>query len=811
MRFKAWGMKPLLKVLLKKSSLQLSISNGMSRFIFSVLLVGSVFNSISCSNYLGGKEKEKEVIAVSDPKLDCLKQVPENIKKYLINDLSSEQTRSTINCVQEAANLFNRRTKGSGGDSYKTDELRAFFQEYFLKENTASPELAKELMKLKKALVGGSDEVITKTEIKKLVELLEVLKTEAVALQPSIRLITFQNTEAYNGDLAVSPQAIKKATESLRKSMAKLTQAVSFKDSSYGFEDVKYLLTLFSDYISGGKQVKQFNGVKRWMPLIESLRWLIVGENIQLHNEEDFLRVSDNLVEVHGLVMHIFYRVRYMKLVNATEVAELSEVIERAIFLLYNSHQFQTTHTVSFASLDAFLDQLEAYSFIPKGLSSKAIKDVFKAIVSRNFDPGRRGDLRGLHGLEKTHIMAMIFEYRAWRTKQSFIDQLPFVQNSVIAVSELKKQIESLDIKKWIAKFGVKETTEVAYLIESWQEYRHIYLRERPVLFDDKSRSLISFSVSHQTQTWMNLTQANLMLFMTRGLLNGYSENTSLKPREKYLTGKGMNQWYDEFNQFGIELKAFDPRSKESGSRSAMEANLFMPSSDGDDKMSFDETYEYLSMLISGGISVVAKTQALMADEKCTLGDLDEFLNPWLNEECFKRALRKNFAEIYGNLPYLVKYISSLDETEFESFYDDLMTAARLSPKLGRVESADLRTFTMMMHYLESLAIFVDQNQNGVFESAEMDRVASRFYGVIRAVKIRNYETLSKWLFKSDDVVHRLFKFMLVKGQLPQNTGVADWYHLFRGLGPGEGQGADSKIKANRSSIVRVFRLIKEQ
>lgn len=760
--------------------------------------------SPGCSNYLGGKETKPEVIQFTDPKLECLKAFPENIRKYVLNDLSAEQTRGTITCIQEAAELFQRKTKGSGGDTYKTDELRRFFERYFSKETTVSKELAQELMRFKKALVGGEEDVISKSEITQLIKVLEVVKEEAVRLQPSIRILFLQEKTA-------TLEEIDRASAALRKSALRFVKEVDLANSEYTFEDAKYLLSLFAEYISGGKQVRQFGQVKTLMPLIESLRRLLIGESVRLRGDLEYNRAINNFVDAHHIFLGIYYRLRFFEFKSSAEIEEVGRFVEKGIALLASSHQFQNQREVTFSSLDQFLMALQDRELIPKKISAAALQDVYKSMVARNFDPGRRGDSRGLKSIQKIHLDSMLYEFHMWSMKQKWIGSLSYNSQGLIAMEDLVRQAKELDVKAWLAKMNIYESSEVNYLQIAWDEFIRFISANRAVAFDGDGRFVIDYDTKRYPQNWKNLTQGNIVHLLARGLMQGFAANSEMGNFKRYMTGPTFSDWYKEYNLLGVELKAFDTRSKNAGERSLLEANLFTKWGNGDDQIDYNETYDFLSLLISGGLFVVNQVQETMADDQCLLGDLDIFGFPWINEDCFKTSLRKNAIKLFGNLPHMARYLSRISATQFESFYEDLMTAARISPRQGRLETADIRTFVMMLHYAENLTVQFDQNRDGLLTASELTQSAPRFFPLMKQMK------RGKWsasvLEKAPEIFwQEAFLYLVVKGEIPDSLSK---FGAFEGKRLWNSEWirnkADEKFKANRSSIVRVFRLIKEQ
>ena len=114
----------------------------------------------------------------------------------------------------------------------------------------------------------------------------------------------------------------------------------------------------------------------------------------------------------------------------------------------------------------------------------------------------------------------------------------------------------------------------------------------------------------------------------------------------------------------------------------------------------------------------------------CNLPEIDVFDNNWNNEICVYEDLRKNYKNYFNNLSYLVGYLDKLNqnEAEFRSFYDSLMHVARVdSTTVGRLETADLRTLSTLLHYMESLFAAYDVDRNRFLSASEIRATYPKF------------------------------------------------------------------------------------
>lgn len=179
-------------------------------------------------------------------------------------------------------------------------------------------------------------------------------------------------------------------------------------------------------------------------------------------------------------------------------------------------------------------------------------------------------------------------------------------------------------------------------------------------------------------------------------------------------------------------------------------------------------------------------------DAGCAVqGTEDVFKLPMMNEECFKKELRKNFASYFNNMPGLVDHVSRLTDEQWSEFYLNWITASRVSsPALGMVETADLRTGVMIMHYAEVLFTTYDANHDGRLDLEETQAAAPRFMGLLKEMSPVKNETF----------VTQAFIALVFTGKKPDAWAMGSYVgdRLLEWIGINNRQTAD------RSNILRV-------
>jgi len=284
----------------------------------------------------------------------------------------------------------------------------------------------------------------------------------------------------------------------------------------------------------------------------------------------------------------------------------------------------------------------------------------------------------------------------------------------------------------------------------------------------------------------------NLMKTIARLLMIGYGENNTGELSQAYILKPQLVQWYADFTDIGVDLKAFDPRTGNSGSRSFMEANFFTFSGNGDDRMDIHETFEYISVLFSAGLGTSSSVLKAATADHCNVSQLDVFGYNMSNEACFQQSLLKNFPTLFDNLPGMVQFVGKMSPADWSTFYTQLMGASRVSdPTKGLVETSDIRTMVTLLHYAESFMTIYDTNRNGGLSVAEVHGAAPRFISFFKTVSSVTNQTL----------LNEGFTYLVFEGHVPTTMDLAkfQWQKL-TGL-----------PEANRTSLLRVLKTLKDE
>jgi len=763
------------------------MSSKKSRSSWVLVLVAvNLLWTTACTKFLDEKREKPQTIEMSNVRFGCLQALPEEITKFLHGTVKDKDIHSGFECTKDALLYFKDKTTGTYADAYSMEDLRNFFGKYFLKKNNVSSEFGRELFKLKQVLLGGSDKNITKAEIQRLIEILDVIRDQAIKIAPYVPTLL---AEAKNPTW----EQVDKAAAQLGDSTWQLFKKINIANSTYTFDDLKEFMNGLDKFINASDTFFLTQKLNSNLDFVELIKNVLIGDKNNLDDLQNWSVAVKTVTGLYREALRYVYFIKGQESNGRTAQRALVLVARDTLNLLETSLPIENQGLISFAAIDTLLDAVGERGMIPQGISAHALKVTYKKIILRMLDPHRRGDARGLQGLERSHIVALKFELKIFELHQQFINGLKFDRQDSIGLGELKASARTFNPAVAIAKNYSRETLEQEALKQAWSEGMELLHRPHPVFYNREGRQVLMTEPESVRQNWGSLTRWNVMRALSRALLLGYGKTHNSSVGNEQMVEAGLDQWYKDFHQIGVELKAFDPRSKNSGARSFSEANFFTYSGNGDNIMDAYETFDFVSLLISGGMQTSEALRQSMVAKSCGLKKTDVFGFPWLSEPCFKHYFRQNFSNYFNNIPGMVLETAVMGDRQWDDFYTNLMVASRVSPAVGReVEAADLRTAVMILHYVESLMTVYDRNHDGLLDVQELRAASPRFLGFMKSVSP----------VKANYVVSDFFLFLVYKGKKPTKWEYTKFQaeKAFGSLG-----------KVGRDRILQVLKVLKEE
>lgn len=771
------------------------------KWVLSSFLVLSVQ---SCSDFLKGKAQKAKNIEIQSKKLECTEKISSQVQLYMNAKAEESDINSTFLCVDEALNYFKLKVEGKEQkDAFNSEEVHLILSQ-FVQRAGVSLEGVKELFKLKRALVGGSDAVLTKTEISSLQNLLTDLKREVVLLKPYTPLLKL------DAKSKVNKLELRQGITQINKSLKFLFKKSQLSKSEYTFEDFKRLLLNLDILTRNQNQI---------IELAEKVKNLLIGLNI-IKSQEDYFLAIDNLTEVFKIYLTLVNNHVAFKIEDKIQIEQVMTLAQESLHLLENSVQFKKIGRLRTIYIDQIIEELIQLDSLKLDVSADILKSFYKTIIINVFSAQKTNSDISFDEIKYEHFALIKQELALFEIFLDFANSFNYAQNTgrvqlETIQSKLKNYEPVMSSKYILDRFEISQKKSI---LEGFNQIKSEMLGSRPVIYRFK-KMVIAPNQEIWDQSWEDLVRGVYGKMLSRELLRGWGNGTE-------ITEAGFIKWYKDFRDFAVSLKIFDKRSisEVTGRETFLQANLFTYDANGDQSLNFKETNQYISMLFSGGTRTLSEIKEGSFKAGCTLPEKDVFDSPWLEETCFKNDLKNNFKYYFSNLSYLVQFVSQMNQQQFDQYYDLLITVARFDSSIqNKVETADLRTLSLTLMFIESLFAITDLDKNWTLSSDEIRKAYPQFQNFVTNYARKSAsESLNAWntyfnpcnrIYTEQKFIKEAFVFLVYNGTMPTK---ADVDKSLKSLASCSFLGQNSNYKpfnfqgeVDRKTIINTFKVLK--
>ncbi len=769
--------------------------NQLLRLVIGISLT---LVSFSCTEFLKGKPKKQDVITLENKSLECTKQLKDNFEKMLNSELSEQKIDETFDCLNKTIELFIQKVEGKQNANQFTAEELLKIMNQFQPEAEMTIDSTREILNLKKALFGGAIEFITKNELELVRNYLKLVQVESKKNSEFMQIYSFDlDKNKFSSDF------IKAGFKQLRESLKTLLGQTQIYKSEYNYTDfVKLLETLNVD-----KTAEDKKNIK----MLGNVMYLIQGD-VKLKSESDYHLAIDNLVDLAELYAEFTYAGLEFKITEKKQFSQLIMFMEKSIQILESSVQYKFTKLIKVESIDPLIIELLDKKVIPLDVKKETFLDFYKRSFLRVFNDNKSLAPESFKGLSEIIVKNIKREFYVFKTSMDFINSIKFDLKNSYSVVEIQLAMKKFNPQDWLRETKALDPALRSQVIQGFEELRMEALGKLPIIYE-KRKMVLAFDQNKTQLDWLALTEALYNKLLARALLIGWGVVSSdLDLNKSYLLEEGMFNWYADFKQFGVEIKLFDPRTVNNGPDSFLEASLFTGAGQGAKKLTYLELLQFVNMLVTGGGFVVDEIRQDMIAVNCGLPEKDVFNFPWLNEDCFRKQLHLNQKKYFSHLPYFSAFLTGLTEAQYNSYFADLMEVSRKDAlKKGRIETADIRTLSMLTMYIESVYVTFDKDKPLQILSLKEVRTAyPRFRAFIREFAEKE-GVLDGWnvfynhcrlSYSEDDFIREAFVFMVYNGRLPVAADFNKFSCHTNGLFNIQGE-------VSRKNILNTFKVLK--
>lgn len=716
----------------------------------------------SCGLKVGEKPADVKPIRVGRVGFGCMGNISQTVRSYVLAEMNATQVTYFFDCMKFSFVSFGNYMKLEQKDRniYAATEIRDFLQRYFIRDRVITNELLHEFMNLKKVMVGGNVDRVTKAELMRGVEVLEELKEEALKLNKYMPILNSFVGVKNKTDGVPLPSTME-AIKALKDAAERVGEIMATSHQSYSLESLERFLTAFRQFVQWDEQFLSAKSPRKWINFFKVFKALAVRPPKDVIEPQEWPRLMSASAGWYAVYLRYLFELEGRSVFYGKGLSELKGLFNDAILMVSKSVESQPRKVIDFDQLDKLFDVLGELEILPGNLKPQTLKQVSRPLFQKIFvdlSDTLAEKQKAPHGIQISTLRQIQTEFERWHAVQANLDEL-FVPNP---------ELQGFTYDQVLNK---RNTVEIS------PELDRIWDKVRPLFRDGEYRVFLTeeknFKKYDVVQNFHNLSLMNLMRGGIRLVIRGYAQDPRRLIRMMGVTEDEVESFYVDFKPLGVDLKFMDPNGCKVGLRAFLESNLFTYLGDGinppDEKnpkanlMTYEEGIEYLSFLTSGAL--MARELRRNMKPACRDIGIDVYGDPAFSRKCFRENVRQYMVPMLVNMPGMKKYLEKVSDKKWLIFLDALLKAA-LKTESELMEVGDISTFFVILHYVEAIMTRYDVMTDGVLTVGEARLAFPVFNGMIKK--------LAKTLMDKDLTDMRsqaVLSFILANKSLPM-----DWW-----------------------------------
>lgn len=735
-------------------------------------------------------------LKLSGPSENCMSDSLNSLEAYFKGVSKAGEIDSAFRCVSGALDMFKMFGRGSmERDSFSSVELRSFFERYFLRDVKLTDAFLNEVMLVKVAILGGSTDRLTKAELDRLIEVLDVLRIEAIRLRPYVDILN-QRMAADT----VDPSLLEQALSDFTFTMDTLGTLLGRSQQPYKLENLQALLNEFQGLYSGRSNWKGPEWFAQQMGLIASAKALLIRADGRVIQPNEWQLLFGHIGRIYSLFLRFKYAMQGRDLFYGDGLAQIEIAVLEISGILEEAIAAKGTGVISYDVLSDFLLRLgESESFeLPVraqtivGLLPPLLDQIFNPIMintagAKPLDPkdplSIRAERREQGGLTSINLNRIRETLLGWVETQQFWEKLEKEATARDPSLAMGQPIPLRLVRPIWSSFS-------AVYQEPWSDIKSIF--DRPIPPSTRANGTLIFENS-KTVVFdrKSFAELNWKQQIVRSIGYGYVSD----PEGLRMTGITYEQFgrvFKDFQQIGIDLDFLEDSDTDIWKTGFSVSNIFLFSSNGDDRLGYHEAVDLFVISFASGVIRDAIEADLLLN--CKLGPDDPSGKPKIEAACWRNRVQKEYQNVFADIPGWRDQMKDRSSGTWNSFFDNMEKASRkMDNPDGPLMSGERSRAVLVHHYIESLFTRWDSNRNGRLSIHEADKAFFLFKSLLKDASG----------FKKEEEVRALYHYLLAYGQPPDDGNLGDiikW--LWWKSNPDQWE---SRVSANRERLAQIF------
>lgn len=787
-----------------------------------LLLIVFLFALAGCewgSNLKWGEQNPpSQGVRVNLDKYTCLSDIDKNVDQYLNGKLKEPQVKVITNCMRTAITQFMSKTEDMQNGSYLPARLAKFLnEEYFTNDKKITPEFLREIMQVKKVVLGGTETVITEEELLGVIRIVDLLEQIALKNLPFIPLYK----QTYDPKKEITRSDLKAARQQLIETVKTVADLLQSRNKTYDINSLMRMIYESKKFLNWEAFHKDSYTNEQLENLIYSYKELATGNRSPIFQPKDWQNIFYSAATFYGFYLNYQIKIRNQDIRYGPSYEVLVDTVNQAFELISRWLEVAPNNTILFDVTDRVFASLEAANLLPLKTTKKSISRVYYQLMTKGLRP-LSDNKKISNGFTDVQLKEMKSEFNIWSVTQSELNNN--IQRSLkLKFSDLEKITGEMNMR--VNQLDLTSVFSIApFQVDfGMREISNIISTLRPMFrISDRRAYVMPVEELPASGVFNNIQQMsymNTMRMIMRLLIRSFATDANVVNMAGVTEGD-LNAYAEVIGPLGVELNFMDARKTDPGSNYYTEGNLFTFSGDGiartknheNSLLTFNEGLEFMSLLWSSGNirDGIYNSVLVRCGQSNVSGDVNDLFNlKKIERKCFEQNLYNNQLIEISNLPHMLRYIRSLRPNERQAFFKDLQDIALIACEDHRyIENSEIATMSTVLHYAEVIFTVYDNDKNGLLDPHELMRAFKRFYGyfdrVIFQTKNKRYDI---------STIKAVFVYILKYKEIPD--GLVDgstlaWYSWNYNFNNNVDQVYEKvpDVSLDRSGLVRVLSLL---
>ncbi|HRK06447.1 MAG TPA: hypothetical protein PLZ57_01655 [Pseudobdellovibrionaceae bacterium] len=765
----------------------------LSRAALSLTLA---FGLSACGLSTQDKSASGDPLNIDNKASACMSDSLDSIESYFRGNAREGEIEKAFECVDTALETFSLYARGSRErNSYSTQELRTFLERYFLGDIRLNDAFLSEIMLIKQFLLGGESTQITRLELERARRMIGVLKTEAVRMRPYVRLL---NRSLPDNGASWDPSLIEQGLSDFSFTMDQLGGLFAQAREPYKLANFATLLLEFQKLYRGRSNWTGPQWFAKQMPLITSAKALFIrpgGDQIAPDEWRSILATTGRL---YGLFLRFKYLIVGRELLRGEGLSQIEISINEVADILEGAIDAKGTGVIDYGIIDEFIDAVYASEAFETTIRASTAKDLARPILEKILNPPRIS--ARLQPLDPRDPRTA----RGARSPQNGLTKV----NLARARSALLGWIENQQMWERVEREAVRENPALAgrgipvnTVTRLWRSYKPIHAESWSDMLAVLEKEIPLSTAANGTMLW---ERDRAKISLDRTAFNGINWKQALvrnlgygyvaDPSRLRMDGILLSQFEELFRDMrwiAVDLGFLAPDDETIWNTGFQIANIFLFSSNGDDRLGFLEAVDLF--VFSFGGSPISQRARTAVYQSCADRGPDSSGMQRVDEACWARNLRRTYAQTFAEMKDWVRHSRDFDEGWWQGFFHHLSRSSRKQPATGPMTSGEMDRAISIHHYIEAIFVRWDTNRDGRLSLVEADRAFYLFKPILKKASG----------FTDDEEVRALYMYLLSYGEPPDRSSISSiinwlWFKNNTDTWP-------DKVKAHRYRVLQIF------